>query len=97
MSSQRLNRIAQAILLTIWLFTIIANVTRSVNSQVCPKPQYMDENSICCNLRLDHAVEIQLPTAREGQVFSCVREGFRMYGFSSAVMSTSRAADVGDS
>jgi hypothetical protein len=46
MSSQKLNRIAQAILLSVWVFIIIANATRSVNSQDCFRPQYMDPNSI---------------------------------------------------
>ena len=34
----------------------------------------------CCKLRLDHAVEVQLTAAREGQVFSCVRQCFWMWG-----------------
>src|SRR5215813_13416642 len=43
MSSLKLNRIAQVILLNVWVFIIGANFTRQVNSQDCPQPRYMDE------------------------------------------------------
>jgi len=31
-----------------------------------------------CNLRLDHAIDIQLTTASEGKVLRQIREGFRV-------------------
>ena len=42
MSSREVNRIAQIVLIGVWVFIIAANFTLPVNSQDCPQPQYMD-------------------------------------------------------